>query len=183
MADRADFELAFTLVLGHEGELSLDRQDRGNWTTGVIGQGELKGTKWGISAMSYPHLDIRNLSTQQAHDIYLPEFWEKVGCHEMSPRLAFVVFDAAINNGPARAIRWLQQTVGATQDGQWGPNTRAATERATARDETRVIVEVHSHRLRFMSELSTWNHNRGGWSRRLVKVPFEAAAYWPARGG
>ena len=55
------FDKAFDRLIGHEGEFTNDPKDRGNWTTGVIGRGQLKGTKFGISAMTYPHLDIINL--------------------------------------------------------------------------------------------------------------------------
>ena len=43
MSDR--FDLSFDRVVGHEGGLSLDRNDRGNWTSGKIGVGSLNGTK------------------------------------------------------------------------------------------------------------------------------------------
>ena len=62
-----NFERAFEKLIDHEKGLSLDPKDRGNWTTGVIGKGELKGTKYGVSAMSYPHLDIRNLTLENPH--------------------------------------------------------------------------------------------------------------------
>jgi hypothetical protein len=36
----------------------MDERDPGNWTGGAIGKGELRGTKWGISAQTYPQIDI-----------------------------------------------------------------------------------------------------------------------------
>ncbi|MBO0736556.1 MAG: secretion activator protein [Alphaproteobacteria bacterium] len=180
MATREDFTLAFELLLGHEGAFSGIRTDPGNWTSGRVGVGELRGTKWGISAAAYPHIrDIRNLRVEQARDIYFDDYWTRAFCHEMPPRLAFVHFDAAVNNGPSRAVRWLQQAIGAGVDGVYGPQTRERMQAAVERDETHLITEYHAHRLRFMVELTTWGTFRGGWSRRLVKVPFEAAAYWP----
>ena len=180
MATRSDFELSFKLLIGHEGGFTDNRADRGNWTSGQIGVGELRGTKFGISAMSYPNLDIRNLTLQQAHDIYFRDFWTRSGGPDLPARTAFVVFDAAVNNGVSRAVRWLQEVVGSPADGIWGPNTRAASLRATERDETHVVVEFHSSRMRFMIGLNTWPTFGGGWSRRLVRVPLEAANYWPS---
>lgn len=181
MAARSDFEIAFRLLIGHEGVFSNDPRDRGNWTSGVIGQGDLKGTKYGIAAHVYPTLDIKNLTLGDAHNIYFRDYWSRAGCPDAPPRLAFVLFDAAVNNGVGAAVRWLQQAVGAGVDGAWGPLSRAALTRALQRHgETHLIVEVHAHRLRMMAGLSTWGTFRGGWSRRLVKVPFEAAEYWPA---
>lgn len=64
-----NFKKAFELTVGHEGGYGNDKRDRGNWTTGVIGEGELKGTKYGVSAMSYPDYDIENLTLEQAEKI------------------------------------------------------------------------------------------------------------------
>ena len=176
---RQDFERAFELVIGHEGGFSDVRSDPGNWTGGTVGSGQLKGTKYGISAGAYPNLDIRNITLAVAHDIYQNDYWNRVGASDMPPRLAFVMFDAGVNNGVSRAIRWLQESVGSTADGVYGPNTRAAMQRAVTVDETHVVVEVHSRRTRFMIGLSTWATFGIGWSRRLVRIPLEAAHHWP----
>jgi len=56
------FDQAFALVVGIEGGFSTDQNDPGNWTSGKVCIGEFKGTKYGISAASYPHLDIPNLT-------------------------------------------------------------------------------------------------------------------------
>src|SRR5690554_991684 len=76
---KPDFDLAFERLIGHEGKFTDNRADRGNWTTGRVGVGELKGTKFGISAMTYPHLDIKSLTLEQAKDIYLRDFWLRAG--------------------------------------------------------------------------------------------------------
>ena len=49
----ANLERGLAHVFGHEGGLSLDPNDRGNWTSGVIGKGELKGTKFGIASVFF----------------------------------------------------------------------------------------------------------------------------------
>lgn len=187
MATQQDFERAFELLIGHEGGFTENRNDRGNWTSGIVGQGELRGTKWGISAMSYPSLDIRNLTLAQAHEIHLRDFWNCVAAPEMPPRLAFIVFDSAVNNGLGsrenpRAIAWLQTAVGVAAGSAIGPVTREAIRRATAADEMTVVVEFHAQRMRFMVGLtgaSGWSTFGGGWSRRLARLPLEAAHHWP----
>ena len=51
---------AWLAFLGpEEGTLSLDPTDTGNWTGGAVGRGTLVGTKYGISAASYPTLEHR----------------------------------------------------------------------------------------------------------------------------
>ena len=53
-----NFDAAFARLLGNEGGFDDDARDRGNWTGGRIGVGELKGTKYGVSAAAFPDLDI-----------------------------------------------------------------------------------------------------------------------------
>jgi Glycosyl hydrolase 108 len=106
MATRRDFDQAFELVIGSEGGYSDDRNDPGNWTGGEVGVGELKGTKYGVSAASYPDLNIKGLTVDDAKTIYERDYWNKAGCPDMPPRLAYTCFDAAVNNGVGRAVRW-----------------------------------------------------------------------------
>lgn len=55
------------LTLPAEGNLSTDRNDAGNWTGGSVGVGDLKGTKFGISATTQPtaEQDGRRKAVQQ----------------------------------------------------------------------------------------------------------------------
>jgi lysozyme family protein len=182
MASHDDFLRCFGLLIGHEGGYSNDSADAGNWTGGKTEVGELKGTKYGISAASYPDLDIRALTLTDAQNIYEHDYWEKAACPDLPPRLAFAVFDAAVNNGPGRAVRWLQGAVGAGQDGVYGPATKAAIEHAVRvdPDDLALAQEVHAQRIYFMANLDAWKTYGLGWARRLAAVPAQGAHHWPA---
>lgn len=181
MASEEDFDIAFGLVVGAEGVFSNDRNDPGNWTGGGVGKGELKGTKYGVSAASYPNLDIVNLTLPEAAAIYKRDYWRPTQCTQLPPRLAYVVFDCAVNNGVSRALRFLQTAVGTTIDGIWGPNSQAMLERKLKDepDGTAIASEVHARRIHFMACLSTWPTFGLGWSRRLASVAIQAPLYWP----
>lgn len=180
-ADRTDFEMAFTLLIGVEGVYSSDPNDSGNWTGGKCGSGQCKGTKYGVSAAAYPSLDIINLTLEDAHTIYFRDYWQPAHCPQQSPRLAYIMFDSAVNNGVSRAMRFLQTAIGSTSDGVWGPNTQSALSRALAADpaDINLAIEVHAQRLYFMAGLSTWLTYGLGWSRRLTRVSMQASLYWP----
>jgi lysozyme family protein len=45
-----NFPRCFAFTLGAEGGYSNNAADPGNWTGSAIGSGELRGTKYGISA-------------------------------------------------------------------------------------------------------------------------------------
>jgi lysozyme family protein len=181
MATTSDFQRAFELVIGHEGGYTDNPNDPGNWTGGAKGQGTCKGTKYGISAASYPNLDIKNLTLGDAQAIYARDYWIKAGCPDAPPRLAFALFDAAINNGVGNAVRWLQGAIGAAQDGAYGPQTKAALERASTRDpeDLDLIQEIHAQRIFFMAGLKDWKNFGLGWARRLAGVPLQAGHHWP----
>ncbi|MDH1334083.1 hypothetical protein N5D77_07565 [Comamonas thiooxydans] len=69
-----DFDKAFDRLIGHEGKFTNNPKDDGNWTGGKQDRGELKGTKFGIAANTYPHLDIKSLTIEQAKAIYREDF-------------------------------------------------------------------------------------------------------------
>jgi lysozyme family protein len=122
------FDVAMARLLPHEGGFSIDAADPGNWTGGAPRSGELKGTKFGIAANTYPKLDIKNLTWEEAKAIYRRDFWDKIGGDRLKGAAAFAVLDAAINSGITAATKWLQRAVGAKQDGVIGPATLAAIE-------------------------------------------------------
>jgi len=136
-------------IVGHEGEsLSLHRTDRGNWTSGQVGVGELKGSKFGISAMSYPRLDIANLTLEQAADIYITDYLAPLGADRFADGVAYQLLDFAVNSGPSRAAKAIQTEIGVKADGVIGERTRAAV---NARSETDLIMLVNAFRLNFLA--------------------------------
>lgn len=169
------FDQAFAAVVGHEGGYDTTQADPGNWTGGAVGQGVLHGTAWGISAAAYPTLDIATLSLSDAQSIYRRDYWDHVQGDMLSPPLALLVFDAAVNNGVGRAIRWLQISVAITVDGQIGPNTQAAVQSyVETHGGAALCAEFQAQRMAFMASLPTWRTFGLGWARRLCQLPYQA---------
>ena len=81
--------------------------------------------------------------------------------------------DAAVNNGVARAVRWLQGALGVSPDGAMGPATLAAVDAQAGRGAP-LCAEFQAQRLSFMAGLPTWRTFGTGWSRRLCALPFQA---------
>lgn len=104
---RGSFEWAFAWVIGEEGGFSTDRNDLGNWTGGAVGSGEFKGTKYGISAFSYPHLDIVNLTLDDARRIYHSDYWQASRADKLTWDMALLQFDSAVQHHPAQALKFL----------------------------------------------------------------------------
>jgi lysozyme family protein len=154
-----EFDSAFERLIGHEGGYVSDPRDPG---------GE---TKFGISKRSYPDLDIKSLTMEQAKAIYKRDYWDRAHCDSLHPIIAFQVFDAAVNSGIGQSIRFLQKAVGVADDGVIGPLTLAAIQR---RETAELIARFNAERLEFMTKLSTWHDFSKGWARRIASNLKEA---------
>lgn len=135
--DAATFAAAVATLLAHEGGYQALPDDPGNWTGGKIGAGELKGTKYGISAAQYPALDIAALTADDAAAIYRRDWWDRFGLGRLPPPLAAKLLDAAANIGIENAVVALQRALRAAgpvragnpiiaEDGKLGAATTAA---------------------------------------------------------
>lgn len=80
-------------------------------------------TKFGIDQRSHPEVNIRNLTRDQAKAIYRAEYWNGVRAEQLPWPLNWIVTDIAVNNGPGRAVKWLQEALGVKIDGKIGPQT------------------------------------------------------------
>lgn len=159
------FDEAFDRLIGHEAGYSDDRRDPGNWTGGRVGAGELKGTKFGIAANTYPDLDIKNLTLEQAKAIYYRDWWLKIGADEIDEAIVFQLWDFAINAGMSTARRALQRAVGVADDGRIGPITLASVKAMSVTD---VLMRFNGQRLRYYTLLSTWPTYGKGWTNRVA---------------
>lgn len=160
------FETVFARTIPHEGGFQAHPGDRGNWTTGVVGKGLLKGTKYGISAMTYPDEDIENLSLDQAKMLYFADWWEKMGMRGWPEALSYQMFDAAINHGMATANRLLQRALKVDDDGVIGPITLAALEQADVNDLCFLFL---AERLEYFTNLGRFVDFGKGWCRRIAR--------------
>lgn len=124
------FQEAVGKTLAHEGGFQCSAHDSGNWTGGAVGCGELVGTNFGISARQFPGLDIKNLTQDQASQIYEKEYWLPVYDQINSQPLADKLFDLGVLFGPGAVIRFLQLALGIQPDGQFGPATLEAVNSA-----------------------------------------------------
>ncbi|HVI60127.1 MAG TPA: glycosyl hydrolase 108 family protein [Luteimonas sp.] len=140
-------------VLSHEGGYVFDKRDPG---------GE---TQWGISKRSYPALNIKALTRDQAVAIYRRDFWDAQQCDKLPKAVAFQLLDAVINHGAGNAVRWLQAAAGVVADGAIGPLTLAAARRADPND---LLLRFNAARLEFYASLKTFDHFGRGWTRRVA---------------
>lgn len=95
-----EFEGAIKIVLDSEGGFGNHPQDNGG------------KTKFGISQKAYPNLDIKNLTREEAKQIYRRDYWEKSGADKLASPMNLIVFDTAVNMGVGRAREFLKKSEG-----------------------------------------------------------------------
>lgn len=162
----SSFETTFSRTIGHEGKFQANPKDRGNWTSGKEGVGELKGTKWGLAAMTYPHLDIANITLEQAKEIYFNDWWLKLKMDCWPDVMKYQIFDAAFNHGTGRANQFLQFAARVKDDGVIGPKTITAVNMTDPND---LVLRFLAKRLRYFTEVKTWAEFSKGWSLRVAQ--------------
>lgn len=149
-----NFDVAIERILSHEGGYVNHPSDPG---------GE---TKWGISKRSYPNLNIKELTREQAKEIYKRDFWDKINGDALYDGVAFQALDFAVNSGIGTAIRYLQRALGVADDGHFGPVSQAAAKSMSESDQ---IMRLNAERLDFMRKLKVWPQFGAGWAGRIAQ--------------
>jgi lysozyme family protein len=179
----ASFEAALAVVLAHEGGYVDHPSDPG----GATNRGITRATLAGWRGRPVSKAEVRALGRDEAAAIYRARYWNAVRGDDLPAGLDLAVFDFAVNAGPGRAIRTLQQVLGVRQDGAIGPQTLAACQA----DSALLIRALGVARLAFHRRLPTFATFGKGWTRRIRAVEREALALasppaagrrpWPVR--
>lgn len=137
------------LIDRFEGGLSLDPNDIGNYY-----QGQLVGTKYGISAASWGHLyDIPNLSREQAESIYFQHYWKASGADKQPWPTCYLHFDSAVQMGVGAAAGFAAKAEG----NPW---------------------LYLAERQRYYVRAKTWEHHGKGWMNRNAGLMEIMAELW-----
>lgn len=132
-------------------------------------------TKYGISKASYPDLDIKNLTLDEALKIYHRDYWDKVRGDLLPAKIDTIVFDWAVNSGPYRAIKELQKLIGTTPDGIIGEITLFALKKSVeSYGIFKVATDLINRRRHFYERLIEKNPKfivfRNGWMNRVSSL-------------
>lgn len=165
---KANFEDCLARVLASEGGFVNNPKDPG----GMTNLGCTKVVWEEFVGHPVSEADMRALTPDKVAPLYRRKYWDKVSGDQLPKGLDYAVFDAAINSGPGRAAKWLQQAVGTLQDGAIGPGTLAAV--ATKPVQT-LIAQYNDTRLQFLESLPTWGTFGKGWGNRIAHVQSTAS--------
>ena len=115
--------------------------------------------------------ELRNISDEQLHAIYGRGYWDRVAGDRLPVGVNLCLFDMAVNSGPGRAVKLLQEIVGVPADGGLGPRTLAAV---AEQDPLSLIRQYSEARRVFYKSLGAYITFGKGWLRRVDEVEAEA---------
>ena len=155
-----NFDSIIDHVLKHEGGYVNDPTDLG---------GE---TKYGITKRFYPDLDIKNLTTEDAKEIYKKDYWDKGRVESLPNNLWHIFFDMSINMGRKTAVKILQRAAvnkgkKIAVDGGLGPATIKALKGIEKE-------RVQAYRVKYYTDLVNAKPEQEkflfGWFKRSIEV-------------
>ena len=155
------FDEIIEKVLEHEGKYVWDKDDLG---------GE---TNFGITKRFYPDVDIKNLTKEEAKQIYYDDYWLKNRVNKIPPKLKHIYFDMCINMGKRTAVKILQRASNNKNskdievDGGLGANTFYAIQDVE-------LERVRAYRVKYYVDLVNKKPEQEkfyfGWFRRSLQV-------------
>lgn len=163
--------VSLTEILRHEGGYVDHPSDPGGATNMGITHKTLARWRRVSPWWKLPKSDVKALTRTEAKTIYKALYWSRVAANNLPSGLDLALFDFAVNSGPGRAIRTLQQVLGVAADGVIGPITRAALDQAVIKTGIAGLIKaVCQKRLGFLRRLRTFSVFGKGWARRVQSV-------------
>lgn len=161
MLSEVDIDNTITLILAREGGYVNDPVDHGGSTNFGITQ---------EAADEYRLGPVGNLNEGQARAWYRARFHEWKLDQILDLNTFSLVADSCVNHGEGMGIKWLQQAIGVTADGEIGPQTlgRLAVYTSWQGVRNRILGE----RIRFYGRIVANDHSQArfinGWLVRAT---------------
>lgn len=119
---------------------------------------------------------MKDIPKELVQHIYYEEFWKPIKGDVLNPGLAEFLFDFAVNSSARRAVKALQQAVGALPDGDLGPKTLA---RIAKHDTIEIVRLIFVNRAKVFAYHEDIEEFDDGWFARL----FDVTARYFIQGG
>lgn len=161
------FDTALAEILRHEGGWVDHPKDPG----GATNRGVTLATLSDWLGRTATKAEVKALTVADVAPIYREKYWNVVKADDLPAGVDLMVFDLAVNSGPGRAAKFLQEVAGAAVDGQIGPGTLA---KVNALHPLAVIDGMAQRRERFYRGLGTFDTFGRGWMKRLADVTAKA---------
>jgi len=168
---KENFDASLKHLLKSEGGFTNDPRDPGN----KLPDGRAGSTMLGVTQASWEAFigkrttqeKMRELTPDDVAPIYRKKYWDAVKGDELPSGLDYLMFDFAVNAGPGRAIKIMQDALGVTADGVIGRMTMKAIADANPEE---LIEKFSDAKEAYYKSLKTFETFGKGWLRRVAEV-------------
>ena len=166
------FDECLAHVLKSEGGYADHPADKGGATNFGVTQATYDEFRTVQGAMLK---SVEYIALPEVSAIYKSMYWDACRCGDMRPPLDHAVFDAAVQHGPKRAARWLQNMVCATPDGIIGEQTLCAVNNHLLRYTLHAMVDAYQrYRATYYAAIiardPTQKVFERGWRNRMASL-------------
>lgn len=168
---QTDLDSSLGHLLESEGGWSNHPSDRGGATMYGVTQATYNAWR---DRVKRPKQSVKLISHEEARELYETLYWKEAGCDRLPWPINYLVFDAAVNSGPERSLKWMQAALGLHQDGKVGPKTVQAALEVVESGNARRLLAIVDQRVQFLASLVRRSTSQLdfllGWWRRTQKI-------------
>ena len=160
---KENWDHCFAMVIKSEGGFVNHPKDPGGMTN-------LGVTRSAWEAFLGSHVtedDMRALTPEIVKPFYKSLYWDRIKGDSLPSGVDYAAYDLAVNSGPNKAARYLQEIAGVPVDGVIGPKSLESISTCDAKETADSICDM---RLDFLKKLPTFETFGKGWSRRVAEV-------------
>jgi lysozyme family protein len=165
---KENWDHCFAMVIKSEGGFVNHPKDPGGMTN-------LGVTRSAWEAFLGSHVtedDMRALTPEIVKPFYKSLYWDRIKGDSLPSGVDYAAYDLAVNSGPNKAARYLQEIAGVPVDGVIGPKSLESISTCDAKETADSICDM---RLDFLKKLPTFETFGKGWSRRVAEVSAKSA--------
>lgn len=148
------FLRSLSVTAAWEGGWSNNPRDPGGKT--MFGVTNDTWTKF-CAKVGLPNKPVRSITRSDAEQLFFSEFWNAAKCEGLAAGVDLATFDASVNSGVSRGLKWLMGSVGGS--------------------DVETVKRICAKRLTFVQALRNWKTFGKGWSNRIADVQAKGVAW------
>ena len=150
----SNFARVLPITLAFEGGAVDDKRDPGGRTNKGVTQRTYDAWR---KRNGRSGLDVFKITDAEVSEIYREDFWKPISGDRLAAGVDLATFDAGVNSGPSRALKWLVASVGGS--------------------DADTVKKLCGKRLGFMQSLKIWSTFKNGWSKRVAAIEAKGVAW------
>lgn len=164
-----NFDACFDMVIKSEGGFVNNAKDPG----GMTNLGVTKSAWEAFLGHPVTDTDMKALTPAVVRPFYKRMYWDRIKGDDLPSGIDYAAYDFAVNSGPFKAAKCLQEIAGATSDGIIGPKSLEAIQSCNAKETVDALCDM---RLDFLKKLPTFGEFGRGWTARVQRVKAKAVS-------